>query len=210
MNLKNKIKPKKIISQSDINIISPLNQLESHKILHFQKIESVNHINTFGSQPIIVYKKSAMIRNSNQKNTEQTSKKEFKLEKMNKSIGGTKVISDGNLDKKIQKFNSFSSTQKNFNINNKQIPKTKSLHKNIILLEKDKKIKEEIEKKKNLNEQKIFSKTVRDSNMRPVFPKNKNKPMAITKNEFYVKNKNEIKEDSEKEEDFEAKKNFVI
>ena len=210
MNLKNKIKPKKIISQSDINIISPLNQLESHKILHFQKIESVNHINTFGSQPIIVYKKSAMIRNSNQKNTEQTSKKEFKLEKMNKSIGGTKVISDGNLDKKIQKFNSFSSTQKNFNINNKQIPKTKSLHKNIILLEKDKKIKEEIEKKKNLNEQKIFSKTVRDSNMRPVFPKNKNKPMAITKNEFYVKNKNEIKEDSEKEEDFEAKKNFVM
>ena len=208
MNLKNKIKSKKIISQSDINIISPLEQLESHKILHFQKIESINHINTFGSQPIIVYKKSAKNRNSNQKNTEQTSKKESKLEKINKSISESKVISDGNFEKKLQKFNSFSITQKNFN-NNKQISKTKSLHKNIILLEKDKKIKEEIERKKNLNEQKIFSKTVRDSNMRPVFPKNKNRPLAITKNEFYAKNKNEIKENNEKE-DFEAKKNLMM
>ena len=65
-------------------------------------------------------------------------------------------------------------------------------------IEKDKKLKEEYERKKNLNEQKLFSKTVRDSNMRPVFPKNKNRPLAITKNEFYAKNKNEIKENNEK------------
>ena len=209
MNLINKRKSKNIISQSDINIISPLGQLESRKILHFQKVESVNRINTFGSQPIIVYKKSAKNPNQNQKNSNQISRKNSRYEKMNKSESETKVISDGNLDKKIQKFNSFSKTQKNFNNNNKQIIKTKSFHKNIILIEKDKKLKEEYERKKNLNEQKLFSKTVRDSNMRPVFPKNKNKQMTLTKNEFYDKNKNENKKNKENE-DFEIKKNLMM
>ena len=209
MNLINKRKSKNIISQSDINIISPLGQLESRKILHFQKVESVNRINTFGSQPIIVYKKSAKNPNQNQKNSNQISRKNSRYEKMNKSESETKVISDGNLEKKIQKFNSFSKTQKNFNNNNKQIIKTKSFHKNIILIEKDKKLKEEYERKKNLNEQKLFSKTVRDSNMRPVFPKNKNKQMTLTKNEFYDKNKNENKKNKENE-DFEIKKNLMM
>ena len=209
MNLINKRKSKNIISQSDINIISPLGQLESRKILHFQKVESVNRINTFGSQPIIVYKKSAKNPNQNQKNSNQISRKNSRYEKMNKSESETKVISDGNLDKKIQKFNSFSKTQKNFNNNNKQIIKTKSFQKNIILIEKDKKLKEEYERKKNLNEQKLFSKTVRDSNMRPVFPKNKNKQMTLTKNEFYDKNKNENKKNKENE-DFEIKKNLMM
>ena len=209
MNLINKRKSKNIISQSDINIISPLGQLESRKILHFQKVESVNRINTFGSQPIIVYKKSAKNPNQNQKNSNQISRKNSRYEKMNKSESETKVISDGNLEKKIQKFNSFSKTQKNFNNNNKQIIKTKSFHKNIILIEKDKKLKEEYERKKNLNEQKLFSKTVRDSNMRPVFPKNNNKQMTLTKNEFYDKNKNENKKNKENE-DFEIKKNLMM
>ena len=209
MNLINKRKSKNIISQSDINIISPLGQLESRKILHFQKVESVNRINTFGSQPIIVYKKSAKNPNQNQKNSNQISRKNSRYEKMNKSESETKVISDGNLDKKIQKFNSFSKTQKNFNNNNKQIIKTKSFQKNIILIEKDKKLKEEYERKKNLNEQKLFSKTVRDSNMRPVFPKNNNKQMTLTKNEFYDKNKNENKKNKENE-DFEIKKNLMM
>ena len=208
MNITNQRKSKTIISQSDINIISPLGQLESHKILYFQKINSVNNINTLGSQPIIVYKKATKSKNQKQKYSNQQSKKNSKYEIINKSESESKVIFDGNLEKKIQKFNSFSNTQKNFN-NNKPIAKTKSFHKNIILVEKDKKLKEEIMRKKNINEQKIFSKTVRDSNMRPVFPKNKSKQMTATKNGFYDKNKNEDKENDEKE-DFAIKKNLMM
>ena len=40
----------------------------------------------------------------------------------------------------------------------------------------------------NINEQKLFSKTVRESNMRPVFPKNKNRQFNLTKNCFNIKN----------------------
>ena len=208
MNIITKRKPKNLISQSDINIISPLGHLESHKILYFQKIDSVSRINTFGSQPIIVYKKSMKNLNQNQKNLNKTSKKSSGYEKINKSESESKVFNDINLEKKIQKIKSFSGAQKNFN-NNKKIIKTKSFQKNIILIEKDKKLKEEIEKKKNINEQKLFSKTVRDSNMRPVFPKNKNKQMNMTKNVFYDKNKSE-KKISEENEEFIAKKNLMM
>ena len=162
MNIITKRKPKNLISQSDINIISPLGHLESHKILYFQKIDSVSRINTFGSQPIIVYKKSMKNINQNQKNLNKTSKKSSRYEKINKSESESKVFNDVNLEKKIQKIKSFSNTQNNFN-QNKKIIKTKSFQKNIILIEKDKKIREENLKKKNINEQKIFSKTVRDS-----------------------------------------------
>ena len=208
MNIITKRKPKNLISQSDINIISPLGHLESHKILYFQKIDSVSRINTFGSQPIIVYKKSMKNLNQNQKNLNKTSKKSSRYEKINKSESESKVFNDINLEKKIQKIKSFSGAQKNFN-NNKKIIKTKSFQKNIILIEKDKKLKEENEKKKNINEQKLFSKTVRDSNMRPVFPKNKNKQMNMTKNAFYDKNKSE-KKISEENEEFIAKKNLMM
>ena len=206
MNIITKRKPKNIISQGDINIISPLNHFESHKILYFQKINSVNRINTFGSQPIIVYKKS--MKNKNQKNLNITSKKNSRYEKINKSESETKIIADGNIEKKLQKFNSFSNTQKNFN-NNKKIIKTKSFQKNIILVEKDKKIKEEIERKKNIDEQKLFSKTVRDSNMRPVFPKKINKQINSTKDGIEDKNINKINEDKEKE-DYNMKKNLMM
>ena len=206
MNIITKRKPKNIISQGDINIISPFNHFESHKILYFQKINSVNRINTFGSQPIIVYKKS--MKNKNQKNLNKTSKKNSRYEKINKSESETKIIADGNIEKKLQKFNSFSNTQKNFN-NNKKIIKTKSFQKNIILVEKDKKIKEEIERKKNIDEQKLFSKTVRDSNMRPVFPKKINKQINSTKDGIEDKNINKINEDKEKE-DYNMKKNLMM
>ena len=208
MNIITKRKPKNLISQSDINIISPLGHLESHKILYFQKIDSVSRINTFGSQPIIVYKKSMKNINQNQKNLNKTSKKSSRYEKINKSESESKVFNDVNLEKKIQKIKSFSNTQNNFN-QNKKIIKTKSFQKNIILIEKDKKIKEENLKKKNINEQKIFSKTVRDSNMRPVFPKNKKQQMNMTKNAFFDKNKNEKKTSEENEENV-MKKNLMM
>ena len=207
MNFITKRKPKNLISQNDINIISPLGHYESHKILYFQKINSISRINTFGSQPIVVYKKSMKNINQNQKNLNKTSKKSSRFEKINKSESESKVFNDVNLEKKIQKIKSFSNIQKNSN--HKKIIKTKSFQKNIILIEKDKKIKEENIKKKNINEQKLFSKTVRDSNMRPVFPKNKIKQMNMTKNGFYDKNKNERKI-SEENEEFIMKKNLMM
>ena len=206
MNIITKRKPKNIISQGDINIISPLNHFESHKILYFQKINSVNRINTFGSQPIVVYKKS--MKNQNQKNLNKTSKKNSRYEKLNKSESEMKIIADGNIEKKLEKFNSFSNTQKNFN-KNKKIIKTKSFQKNIILVEKNKMIKEEKEKKKNIDEQKLFSKTVRDSNMRPIFPKKINKQINSTKDGIESKNINKINEDKEKE-DYNMKKNLMM
>ena len=211
MNIITKRKSKNRISQSDINIISPINSLESRKVLYFQKIDSVNHINTLGPQPIIVYKKSFKNKTQIQKNSTPSSKKNSRYEKKPKTEFANKLISNANIDIKLQKFKSFSNTQKNFNKNIK-ISKTKSFNKNMILIEKAQKIREEMDKKKIMNEQKLFSKTVRDSNMRPVFPKNKNKQMNSTKNGFNV-NQNINKEDNKNNEDNEdiiAKKNMMM
>ena len=216
MNVITKRKSKKIISQSDINIISPLDSLESHKVLYFHKIDSVNHINTLGSQPIIVYKKSSKNKSQIQKNStpsSKNSKKNSRYEKNQKKEVNNKL---GNIENKLQKFKSFSNTQKNFNKNIK-LAKTKSFNRNIILIEKDKKLKEEQDKMKNINEQKLFSKTVRDSNMRPIFPKNKSKQLTSTKigfNNNIINNKKineENKEDNEdNNEDIIAKKNLMM
>ena len=80
-------------SPNDINIISPLSALESRKVLYFQKIESLNNINTFGSQPVIVYKKNSKPNN----NHNPKSPSHFLQKNVNK------YISDGNLGKKITK-----------------------------------------------------------------------------------------------------------
>ncbi len=164
---------------NDINIISPLSALESRKVLYFQKINSLNDINTFGSQPVIVYKKPPKINNQNTKSPNQNIPKNTKKVKNDLN----KYISDGNIKKKLQKFNSSSNISHNQNKIVK-IKKTKSCGENIVLVENDKKIKEEKERIKNIKEQKLFSKTVRESNMRPVFPKNKNKQFNLTKNGF--------------------------
>lgn len=57
MNEKQQKINKRINLSNDINIIAPLSALESRKVLYFQKINSLNDINTFGSEPVIVYKK---------------------------------------------------------------------------------------------------------------------------------------------------------
>ena len=183
MNEIKKRKMQNINSPNDINIISPLSALESRKVLYFQKINSLNDINTFGSQPVIVYKKTPKHNNYNPKSPKQLIPKNSK--KLKNDLN--KYISDEKIGKKLQKFNSFSNIphQKNKNI---KIKKTKSCTGNIILIEQDQKLKEEKERKKNINEQKLFSKTVRESNMRPVFPKNKNRQFNLTKNCFNIKN----------------------
>ena len=67
----------------------------------------------------------------------------------------------------------------------------------------------EKDKKKNIDEQKLFSKTVRDSNMRPVFPKKINKQINSTKDGIDNKNINKLNEDKEKE-DYNMKKNLMM
>ena len=185
MNEKQQKINKRINLSNDINIIAPLSALESRKVLYFQKINSLNDINTFGSEPVIVYKKQQKKKAQNRNSPNpfiQINHKKIKNDL-------NKYISDGNLGKKLQKFNSFSSMQNHQNKNIK-IKKTKSFTENIVLIEKDKKIKEENERKKNIKEQQLFSKTVRESNMRPVFPKNKNRQFNSTNNEFNKKRAN--------------------
>ena len=197
-------------SPNDINIISPLSALESRKVLYFQKIESLNNINTFGSQPVIVYKKSSKPNN----NHNPKSPSHFLQKNVNK------YISDGNLGKKLQKLNSSSNIQYHANKNIK-IKKTKSFSENIVLIEQNDKKKEEKEKIRNIKEQKLFSQTVRQSNMRPVFPKNKNKQFNLTKTGFNKNNKsNEIektnninkekKNEKENSKEKEMKKNKIM
>ena len=181
----NDIKKRKvqcINSPNDINLISPLSALESRKVLYFQKVNSIHDINTFGSQPIVVYKKTSKNNFNPKSPTNQISKNT----KLKNDIN--KFISEEKLGKKLQKFNSFSSIPPHHHQNkNMKIKKTKSCSGNTVSIEQDKKLKEEKEKKKNINEQKLFSKTVRESNMRPIFPKNKNRQLNLTKNCFSIR-----------------------
>ena len=189
----NDIKKRKlhnINSPNDINLISPLSALESRKVLYFQKINSVHDTNTLGSQPVVVYKKTSK-NNFNPKSPTNQVSKNIKLKN-----DINKYISEEKIGKKLQKFNSFSNIPPHHQHPNKnmKIKKTKSCSGNIVSIEQDKKLKEEKERKKNINEQKLFSKTVRESNMRPIFPKNKNRQLNLTKNCFsirFINNENE-------------------
>ena len=190
MNDIKKRKVHNINSPNDINLISPLSALESRKVLYFQKINSVHDTNTFGSQPVVVYKKTS----KNNFNPKSPSAQVSKNTKIKNEIN--KYISEEKLGKKLQKFNSFSNIPPHHHHQNKnmKIKKTKSCSGNIVSIEQDKKLKEEKERKKNINEQKLFSKTVRESNMRPIFPKNKNRQLNLTKNCFSkIKRKRKLK-----------------
>ena len=215
MNINQKRKINNTKFPNDINIISPLSALESRKVLYFQKINSVNDINTYGSQPIIVYKKTSKINKQNAKSPNQKESKTLKNDLK-------KYISNTNIGKKLQKFNSFSNMQyHHINKNLKNI-NSKNVKGNIALLEQENKIKEEKERKKNIKEQKLFSKTVRESNMRPIFPKNKNKQFNLTKTGFnhnknHTENNNinininkEKKLDQENPKEMEIKKNILM
>ena len=192
MNDRKKRKANNINSTNDINLISPLTALESKKILYFQKINSLHDINTLGSQPVVVYKKTPKNNNFNPKSPNNLVPKNIKLKN-----DSNKYISEEKIGKKLQKFNSFSNVPSTHTQNKKaKIKKTKSFNGNIIQIEQENKLKEEKERKKNINEQKLFSKTVRESNMRPIFPKNKNRQLNLTKNCFSIRNTNNENEKS--------------
>ena len=191
MNDRKKRKANTINSTNDINLISPLTTLESKKILYFQKINSLHDINTLGFQPVVVYKKTPKNNNFNPKSPNNLVPKNVKVKNdINK-------YSEEKIGKKLQKFNSFSNVPSSHHQNKKvKIKKTKSFNGNIIQIEQENKLKEENERKKNINEQKLFSKTVRESNMRPIFPKNKNRQLNLTKNCFSIRHTNNENEKS--------------
>ena len=192
MNDRKKRKNNNINSTNDINLISPLTALESKKILYFQKINSLHDINTLGSQPVVVYKKTPKNNNFNPKSPNNLVPKNIKMKN-----DLNKYISEEKIGKKLQKFNSFSNVPSSHHQNKKvKIKKTKSFNGNIIQIEQENKLKEEKERKKNINEQKLFSKTVRESNMRPIFPKNKNRQLNLTKNCFSIRHTNNENEKS--------------
>ena len=190
MNERKKRKANNTNSTNDINLISPLTALESKKILYFQKVNSIQDINTLGSQPVVVYKKTPKNNHFNPKSPNNLVPKNANLKN-----NLNKYISEEKIGKKLQKFNSFSNVPSSHHENKKvKIKKTKSFNGNIILIEQENKLKEEKERKKNINEQKLFSKTVRESNMRPIFPKNKNRQVNLTKNCFSIRHNNNEKE----------------
>ena len=165
---------------------------------NFKKVTGSGVIGTSGLSPIIIYKKSLK---GNQ------NKEKYRVKRQ---IKNANYISDGGLKQKIEKFNyGFGSSSPITISKNNQIKTTKNkFNKNHnLFFEENQKEKESFprSKKYNATEKKLFSKTVRESNKRPIFPKNneKIKNYGKTKNGFGVKykNLNEINKDKKQEEE---------
>ena len=175
----------KILNKTkDKNSLSPTKDNSN-----FKKISGSGIVGTSGLSPNIIYKKTLK---GNQ------NKEKYKIKRQ---VRNTNYISDGGLKEKLQKFNNglgFCSSPTSMSQNH-QMKSTKNKNKNHNLFfeenqKENQKEKENIPrtKKYNLAEKKLFSKTVRESNKRPIFPKNgeKIKNCYQTKNNFGVKYKN--------------------
>ena len=152
-----------------------------------QKVTCLGQINTSGASPVVVYKKTTLKNDTASNNNNKLNNLKKRTIKTNK-IPEIKpyFLCDGNLPKKIEKFNS-SSNFTQINKNQNKIFKTKS-NNNIILMEKKQKKIEQKFKQNHIDEQKLFSKTVRKSNQRPIFQKStKLKECSKTKNDFISK-----------------------
>ena len=133
---------------------------------NFKKVTGFGIIGTSGLSPVIIYKKN--------------SKESSKLEKfkIKRQIKNTNYISDGGLRQKLEKYNTGLAKNKNHNL----------------FLEEKKEGKDTNIKKPKFEEVKLFSKTVRESNKRPIFPKTE-KHKNTAKNGFW-KNNNNINENN--------------
>ena len=187
----------RVLNKMESNSISPI------KDNNFKKITSSGIIGTSGLSPVIIYKKSL-------KRKENKEKYKFK-----RQIKNTNYISDGGLKKKLEKFNNgidFISSP--ISMSQNKTTKNKYNKNHNIFFEEKQKEKELIprSKKYNLPEKKLFSKTVRESNKRPIFPKNneKMKNGSKTKNGFGVKYKNlhEVNKNQEEDENNYQEKKF--
>ncbi len=158
---------------------------------NFTKVTGFGIIGTSGLSPVIIYKKN--------------SKDNFKLEKLKikRQIKNNNYISDGGLRQKLQKYSTgtaFNSSQISFPQTSKnKTTKNRDKKNHNLFLEEKKAIKDI--KKPNFEDIKLFSKTVRESNKRPIFPKTE-KHKNNEKNAFWKNdndnNNNNIDEEKEK------------
>ena len=187
MQFHNNYSTKSINKTRDKSLLSPDNA-------NFTKVTGFGIIGTSGLSPVIIYKK-----NSKQKNKLE----KYKIKRQIKNIN---YISDGGLRQKLEKY----STGLAFNSSQISIPQTsknktirnqdnKNKNHNLFLEEKNSGKDTNIKKPK-FEEIKLFSKTVRESNKRLIFPKTeKNKNTA--KNGFWKNdNKNNNKNPNEEKE----------
>ena len=183
----------------------------SHKDnTNFKKVSGSGIVGTSGLSPIIIYKKTS-------KGNEN--KEKYKVKKQ---IKNTNYISDGGLKQKIEKYNNgFGFPSHNILGQSTQNKTTKHKYnkKHNIFFEEKQKEKESFPMSKkysnNIIDKKVFSKTVRESNKRPIFQKNteKMKNCYNTKNGFGVKynklHENEVNKNQEQEQEDEKKINEI-
>ena len=160
---------------------------------NFTKVTGFGIIGTSGLSPVIIYKKN--------------SKDNFKLEKLKikRQIKNNNYISDGGLRQKLQKYSTgtaFNSSQISFPQTSKnKTTKNRDKKNHNLFLEEKKTGKDTINiKKPNFEDIKLFSKTVREFNKRPIFPKTE-KHKNNEKNAFWKeeqKNNNDNNEEKEK------------
>ena len=172
MQLPHSYSTKSLNKTREKTIISPDNA-------NFKKVTGFGIIGTSGLSPVIIYKK--------------TPKENSKLEKfkIKRQIKNTNYISDGGLKQKLEKYNTglaFNSSQISFPQTSKNKTTKNKDNKNHNLFLGDKK-QDNITntKKPNFEDIKLFSKTVREFNKRPIFPKTE-KYKNTAKNGFWKGN----------------------
>ena len=148
---------------------------------NFTKVTGFGIIGTSGLSPVIIYKKSFKESNRVEK---------FKIKRQ---IKNSNYISDGGLKKKLEKYNTglaFNSPHISFPQTSKNKTTKNQDNKNHNLFLGEKNIGKDADiKKPKIEEIKLFSKTVRESNKRPIFPKTE-KHKNSSKNTFWTKNNN--------------------
>ena len=173
-------------------ILSPDNE-------NFKKVTGFGIIGTSGLSPVIIYKKDLKEKNIAEK---------YKIKRQMKNFN---YISDGGLRKKLEKYNTglaFNSPHISFpqTAKNKTTKNQENKNHNLFLGEKNIG-KDAYIKKPKIEEIKLFSKTVRESNKRPIFPKtekhkNSSKNTFWKKNNIADKNQNEDKEKKMREDKY--------
>ena len=160
---------------------------------NFKKVTGSGNINTSGSTPIVMFKKSSTKKNNNSANDlNQINSKSINNNQKNE------YISDGGLSKKLQKnnnnninINNINNNMNNIYFNNyineksQQYPNNKNIKNNLDNINNNNtntNINNNI--KKNKEQQHIFSKTVRGFNKRPDIHKNEKQKelVSVTKN----------------------------
>ena len=202
MQISNPYSTKSQNKTRDKSLLSPDNA-------NFQKVTGYGIIGTSGLSPVIIYKR-------NSKGTQNMEK--FKIKRQLKN---SNYISDGGLRQKLDKYNTgmaFNSSQISFpQSSQNKTTKNRDNKTHNLLLDDKKQGKDasdnnnNVMKKPKFEDIKLFSKTVRESNKRPIFPKtekhkNTNKLWKdnnnINNNNINNKNIDEEKEKKLREDKF--------